>query len=193
MPSEATILTNSVLSCVPAYSSYSVEEFLGAEEKAILYSRGLLQGSILCATTGTTFNNWPPKWYEELHGKLPTRSDPASLKSETKRSWNGLLKNATALALLNFDHNRSYLRNLIRTQQFPSRLSSTRWPSIRRASTCTLSCCRYFFLGGPVAKTLKISPYIKSGYRLLSLFFIFCSLTGVTSKLLDRYKLFSTE
>ena len=30
-------------SCVPAYSSYSTEEFLGAEEKAILYGRGLLQ------------------------------------------------------------------------------------------------------------------------------------------------------
>ena len=30
-------------SCVPAYSSYFIEEFLGAEEKAILYSRGLLQ------------------------------------------------------------------------------------------------------------------------------------------------------
>lgn len=33
-------------SCVPAYSSYSIEDLLGAEEKAILtilYSRGLLQ------------------------------------------------------------------------------------------------------------------------------------------------------
>ena len=30
-------------SCVPPYSSYFIEEFLGAEEKAILYSRGLLQ------------------------------------------------------------------------------------------------------------------------------------------------------
>ena len=26
-------------SCVPAYYSYSIEEFLGAEEKAIVYSR----------------------------------------------------------------------------------------------------------------------------------------------------------
>ena len=118
------------------------------------------QSSILCATTGTTFNNWPPKWYEALHGKLPTRSDPASLKSETKRSWNGLLKNATALALLNFDHNRSYLRNLIRMQQFPCRDRGTiKYPAAIYTPGKHSFLLSLFFLGEPVAKTPKISPY----------------------------------
>ena len=152
------------------------------------------QSSILCATTGTTINNWPPKWYEALHGKLPTRSDPGSLKSETKRSWNGLLKNSTALVLLNFDQNQSYLRNLIRMQQFPWRLSSTRWPSIRRRALALYPAV-VIFSGWTGCKNSKDQSIYKSGYRLFSLFFILCSSTGLlkTSKLPDRYKLFSTE
>ena len=45
----------------------------------------------------------------------------ASLTMKPRDLEMALLKNSTALALLNFDQNQSYLRNLIRMQQFSCR------------------------------------------------------------------------
>ena len=66
---------------------------------------------------------------------------------EEEEEGEALLKNSTALALLNFDQNQNYLLYLITMQQFLCRDRGTikypRWPSIRQASTLSSESPRF--------------------------------------------------
>ena len=135
LPKQQSLQTVSWLVLRSRLLSYFIEEFLGAEEKAILYSRGLLQVWVskvvfFVPLLGTTINN-PGRFIKQIHfttkvmrstvWEITNAIIPHLWRAKPRDLEMALLKNSTALALLNFDQNQSYLRNLIRMQQFSCR------------------------------------------------------------------------